>query len=362
MAKSADYGLGSFTYPRGWFMVASSEEIKNEPLALKYFGQDLVIYRGTSGRIVVLDAYCPHMKAHLGKNTTSYIVTDGNQIEGDSIRCPFHGWRFTPEGRCDDIPYSPAPPSAHATIASWLAVERAGCVFVWHDPEGGSPDYEVPAIPEWDDGGWVRWRIDHLGDIDCHPVEVVDNLADRAHFGPIHGSGEAEYFENEFKDHTATQYFAAGHKTLSDHILTTDTCYTGPGILLSRAGGSHPAILQICHTPIEDGRIRVWESVLVKCGGSGDDRNALAAQYQDLHLAALMQDYEIWANKRACMKPLAVRGDGPIGRVREWYRQFYNPRAELAKLYRKTNGRVVTRGTRRAPWGNGGDSNAVDGA
>ena len=31
MAKTADYDLGPFTYPRGWLMVAASETITSEP-------------------------------------------------------------------------------------------------------------------------------------------------------------------------------------------------------------------------------------------------------------------------------------------------------------------------------------------
>src|SRR5580704_19594784 len=123
MARTQDYGLGEYTYPRGWFMVADAEELKDRPLPLRFFGQDFAIYRGKSGRVVMLDAYCPHMGTHLAKNTTSYVVKDGTQIEGDSIRCPYHAWRFGPDGKCNDIPYASRIPQA-ASITSWPVVER----------------------------------------------------------------------------------------------------------------------------------------------------------------------------------------------------------------------------------------------
>jgi 3-ketosteroid 9alpha-monooxygenase subunit A len=104
MATSADYGLGEFAFPRGWFMVASSDEVTDTALSVRYFGQDMVLYRGQSGRVFLVEAYCPHMGTHLAKNTTSYIVRDKEHIEGDNIRCPYHGWRFGPDGRCNDIP------------------------------------------------------------------------------------------------------------------------------------------------------------------------------------------------------------------------------------------------------------------
>ncbi|MEN9683234.1 MAG: hypothetical protein RLZZ427_985, partial [Pseudomonadota bacterium] len=97
MAKTADYGLGEFTYPRGWFMVAQSAEVGTTPISVRYFGQDMVIYRGgQSGKPFMVEAYCPHMGTHLGRNTTSYVIKDAEHVEGDNIRCPYHGWRFGP--------------------------------------------------------------------------------------------------------------------------------------------------------------------------------------------------------------------------------------------------------------------------
>src|SRR5690349_17522096 len=89
--------------PRGWFVVAFSSEITpGEVHRMHYFGRDLIAYRGASGAVFVHDAYCPHLGAHLGH---------GGTIEGDAIRCPFHGWRFEGDGRCSAIPYSDKIPT-----------------------------------------------------------------------------------------------------------------------------------------------------------------------------------------------------------------------------------------------------------
>lgn len=352
MATTEAYDLGQYTFPRGWFMIADGSQITRKPAPIRFFGQDMVIYRGDSGRVVVLDAYCPHMGAHFAENSTSYIVMDNEQIEGDSIRCPYHGWRFNPSGQCDDVPYSPTPPPPSACVQSWPVTERGNCVFIWQDPEGGDPDYEVPALPEWGDREWAQWKIEYLGDIDTHPIEVVDNMVDKAHFQPIHGSGETEYFENIFDQHIVRQEFAATHKTLSEEVLYSSTWYTGPAILMSRMEGTFPSIVQITHTPIEDGKIRVWIAVLVKTGLLEDaaQSKAIADGYHQAQRDALMQDYEIWAHKRPCLQPLAVPGDGPFRRLRQWYSQFYRPRSEAPAIQSKLNGTISTKGTTRNPW------------
>ena len=58
MALATDYNLGPNTFPRGWFVIAESSELDASPLAIHFFGEDLALYRGESGKPVLLDAYC----------------------------------------------------------------------------------------------------------------------------------------------------------------------------------------------------------------------------------------------------------------------------------------------------------------
>jgi phenylpropionate dioxygenase-like ring-hydroxylating dioxygenase large terminal subunit len=65
--------------PFGWYFVAYSDELDvGDVKSLHYFGRDLVLFRNESGQAGVLDAYCPHMGAHLG---------EGGVVDGDSLRC-----------------------------------------------------------------------------------------------------------------------------------------------------------------------------------------------------------------------------------------------------------------------------------
>ena len=52
--------------PNGWFAVAFSKDlVDGEVERVRAFGEDLVLFRTRSGRAAVLDAYCPHLGAHL---------------------------------------------------------------------------------------------------------------------------------------------------------------------------------------------------------------------------------------------------------------------------------------------------------
>lgn len=350
MATTADYGLGPNAFPRGWFMIAVAADVSSTPQAVHFFGKEMVLYRGKgSGRPILLDAFCPHMRVHIAKNTTSYIVRDGMQVEGDSIRCPAHGWRYNSKGQCDDIPYSTHGIPKSACLKSYTVEERAGCIFMWHDMEDGAPDFALPTLSEWDrtGEGWVRWTPDHLGTLPIHPQEILDNMSDIAHFAPVHGSTGTVYFENIYDGPIMRQRFGSGHRTLvdSEALLETDTWYTGPGILLCRMEGKHPSLMMICNTPVKDGEVRVWFAVMAKTADNHQptcEEAAIARAYHESGLAAFAQDFELWQHKEPAISVLQIPDDGPFHKGRIWYRQFFHPRARAAEFQARVNGSHVT--------------------
>jgi nitrite reductase/ring-hydroxylating ferredoxin subunit len=129
-----------------WFAVAWSDEIPAggvEPLLVD--GREYALYRDEEGAPHALDAHCRHLGAHLGY---------GGAVEGRALRCPFHGWRWEPDGGCSDVPYSKRVPQA-ARIGAWPVAERNGIVLLWTG--AAAPDHE---IPHWDfeSEGDLRYR------------------------------------------------------------------------------------------------------------------------------------------------------------------------------------------------------------
>ena len=357
MATTKDYRLGEFTFPRGWFMIAEASELDtHRPHAVRFFGKDFALYRGrATGKVVLLDAYCPHMKTHLAApNKTSYVIQDGmgTNVEGDGIRCPYHAWRFGPDGKCDDIPYHKGEIPAAACVKSWTVKESLGAVWVWHDPEGGEPEWDHPSLPQWDDPSWVRPKWDHLGVLNQHGQEIVDNICDYGHLSPIHGSTVAR-FENEIKGHTAIQRQCGGHRTLvsADGVsadLHTITTYHGPGMLMSDLTGMYEGVMIICNTPVDDGTSKVWHTLMVRSPSKSKvatKTDAIeAAHFQEMALTAFVQDIEVWNHKAPCINGLFIPSDGAFVKARIWYKQFFNPRAKKQEYLDQAEGVYVPRG------------------
>lgn len=309
-------------YPRGWFVVGWQDDLgPGDVKPMKYFGQDLVAFRGEDGGVRIFDAFCPHLGAHLGV---------GGTVVENSIRCPFHAWRFGEGGSCVEVPYAKRiPPKAR--VRAWTVREKNGLIFVWHDPKGGEPDWEIPDIAECDDPEWTPWTH-HIMEIKTHPREIVENVADKAHFPRVHGT-HVDTFENEFDGHRAIQrtsgiaYPRGGGK---DEFTLTATYY-GPAYQVTEMESLMPNKLVNAHTPIDEGRLHLRFGVMLKKMASEAKMAGFAEQYVNNLEVGFGEDVQIWENKQWRDRPMLCDGDGAIGKLRKWYAQFYETEAAAAE-------------------------------
>ncbi|MEO1271577.1 MAG: Rieske 2Fe-2S domain-containing protein [Myxococcota bacterium] len=303
-------------FARGWFLVAFSDELKaGDVQNMRYFGQELVLFRTQEGVAHVLNAYCPHLGAHLGKG----------KVIGDALECPFHAWRFDGTGQCVDIPYCERIPPKAQTRA-WRTDEVNGMIFVWHDPQGNTePEYTIPVLEEYTSGKWLPWVTSKLM-IRTHPKEIVENVVDKAHFSPVHNT-EIEAFENEFIDHMAIQraagvaYPQGGGK---DNFKINATYY-GPAYQLSKMEGVLSSRLVNAHTPIDENSLDLRFAVSLKIMGNAEKTRTFAQMYCDNLRNGFHEDIDIWENKLYRDTPVLCAGDGPIIKLRTWYQQFFQP-------------------------------------
>src|SRR3954447_6028690 len=70
-----------------WYVAAWNHElIDGKKVARMILERPIVLYRGASGKVVALDDRCCHRAAPLSMG----------RIEGDDIRCMYHGMKFDP--------------------------------------------------------------------------------------------------------------------------------------------------------------------------------------------------------------------------------------------------------------------------
>jgi nitrite reductase/ring-hydroxylating ferredoxin subunit len=322
----------SLPNPNGWFAVCFTHELQpGAVFARKLFDRDVVLFRTASGQPVILDAHCPHMGAHLGH---------GGRVEGEALRCPFHGFRFGVDGRCVSTPYATKiPPKCN--VVGWPVRERNGVVLVWHHHLGHPPSFE---IPEYDLGGWLPLRT-RTWTISSHPQETSENSVDLGHLAEVHNYHAVDILEDLETDgsYLTIRYAMSRCGFALSRSAVTRTEFR---IHVHGLGFSHVEV----HELERDIQLRYW----VLCTPTHRDLCELrtactttihAAPGRAHPLLALLprvpasrliqkfgfdefchdvaQDFEIWSHKRYVDPPLLANGDGPIGRYRRWCRQFY---------------------------------------
>lgn len=302
-------------YPRGWFVIELADELgESEVKPIKYFGRDMVLFRGESGEPHVLDAFCPHLGAHLGH---------GGKVVGESIRCPFHAWRFDGDsGKCVEVPYAKRIPNK-AAVDSHRVVEKNGLIFMWNCPRNSEPDWEIPTIDHYARDGWTGWDASLLY-IKTHPKEVVENLADKAHFGPVHGTW-VDWFENEYNGHIGIQRAkgVAYPRGGGEDRFELQSTYYGPGYMLTEMKSVLPNILLLAHTPIDENSLHLRFGAMIDLSNVREGGDKFTAQYRENLLIGFREDIQLWENKVYRERPVLVDGDGDLGGLRRWYAQFY---------------------------------------
>ncbi|GAA1013227.1 (2Fe-2S)-binding protein [Acrocarpospora pleiomorpha] len=157
---------------RSWFPVARSVDLTS-PHQATLLGERLSVYRTASGRPVVHQRRCPHRGGDLSAGV----------VHGEDIACPYHGWRFSADGRCTTVPsladQSKIPPKCH--IKTYPAVERYGHVWTVL----GEPICELYDLEEWRelDLEWLAAEPLHQT---TGVAVAIENFRDVAHFPFVH--------------------------------------------------------------------------------------------------------------------------------------------------------------------------------
>jgi len=305
--------------PNGWFAVDWSRELHiGDVKPIHYFGEDLVLFRTREGVARVLDAYCPHLGAHLGH---------GGRVMGETIRCPFHAWQYDgATGNCTTIPYCEKIPR-RAHVRAWEVQEKNGMVFVWHHLEAKPPEWDFPVLPEIGHPDWSEPRTVEL-EMKAHVQDTHENNNDPIHFQYVHGmldemsDGQISYSEGS--THYRITNTHEQETPFGTFMLTLVRDSWGLGLTAVRTEGMPEAglLLYSSTTPVDD--TRVLSRWLMTCTNNMVD--LAGEEFMHGLLKGVEQDMPIWGNKVHRARPVLCEGDTYLGEYRKWARQFYcNP-------------------------------------
>lgn len=157
-----------------WYVAAWSHEVPIGKLfGLTIIGQPVLIYRKQDGTLVALADQCCHRHAPLSRG----------RLEGDDVRCMYHGLKFDSAGRCIEIPGQDEVPERFC-VRNYAISEGDGWIWVWMGEHGTADVSLIPSATGPDD---PRWHM-RSGNIDykaCYLL-VNDNLTDFSHLAFVH--------------------------------------------------------------------------------------------------------------------------------------------------------------------------------
>ena len=176
-----------------WYAAAWDYEVAeaDNKLARTICEVPLVIYQGESGEYIALDNRCCHRAAALSSG----------RIEGDCIRCMYHGILYDKDGKGLEVPGQDRVP-ASIQVRNYPIAHKGGMLWIWMgDPalayEADIYDFPPLSQPEtwrgFDKPSYLHYKANWL--------LIVDNLADFSHVAFVHtntlgGSEDYAYVTN----------------------------------------------------------------------------------------------------------------------------------------------------------------------
>ncbi|MGA0804926.1 MAG: Rieske 2Fe-2S domain-containing protein [Pseudohongiellaceae bacterium] len=157
-----------------WYVACWSHELPvHELRGLTIINRPVLVYRKADGSLAAMADQCCHRHAPLSLG----------RLEGDDVRCMYHGLKFNAQGQCIEIPGNPEVPPRFR-VQPYPVQERGGWVWVWMgDPAKADPAL-IPQATGPDDPAWSM----HSGylDYEASYLLVNDNLSDFSHIAWVH--------------------------------------------------------------------------------------------------------------------------------------------------------------------------------
>jgi phenylpropionate dioxygenase-like ring-hydroxylating dioxygenase large terminal subunit len=292
--------------------VADVARLGAEPLAAQLMGGALVLWRDAAGAVHAAADRCPHRGAALSRG----------RVQGDTLECPYHGWRFDASGRCVLVPALPdfVPPPEHRAC---MYSARVAYGLVWVALQAGIADDASGLLPAFAAEDDARLRKVGCGpyDVATSAPRIVENFLDMSHFGFVHegwlGAREHVAMAPHRVDTTADGFIATEctawqpqssiHATggaMVEYTYEVGAPYTC--VLTKVPEASAVAVQGFCESialfvcPLEPERSRVWIRLAMNDFDSPDER---LRAFQD---TIFLQDRPVLESQRPGLLPISA--------------------------------------------------------
>ena len=156
-----------------WYVAGRPENIGREPVHRMICETAIVLYRKQDGTAVAMQDHCPHRRFALSKG----------RVEGDQIRCMYHGLLFDEAGACTHVPGQDEIP-ADLRARVYPVSEKYGWVWVWLGNADAVGELSIPGFEYNCTSGWAVFFEDTKISADYRLI--LDNFHDFTHVGYVH--------------------------------------------------------------------------------------------------------------------------------------------------------------------------------
>ena len=293
---------------------------------VRVMGEDLTLYRGDSGRAYLIGGRCAHR----------CTVLHTGWIEGEQIRCMYHGWRYDGAGQCTEQPAEKRSRPDLVRIASYPVHEYAGLIFAYLG-DGPAPEFELPRKEVLESRD--RRIVQHEQVWDCNWFQQVENSLDATHVSFVHVWGKVSRFGEEITTalpELAYEETSAGIRQIAirskNNVRVSDWTFPNNNHIVAPGPKKGDPWLDTCvwAVPVDDERtMRFTVNAVPRAGDETEQRMTedRGRRFNPAdHHDALFNHHELptmgSAQLIATQDYVAVRGQGVIfDRSKEWLGQ-----------------------------------------
>ena len=192
---TGDAPMGRMLREWYWIPACTSAQLVADgaPLRVQVFGERYIAFRATDGRVGFFNEACPHRRASLALARN----------EDNGLRCVYHGWKFSVDGRTVEVPTEARDAAAFCArvpLRHYPVREAGGVIWVWLGRGIEPPafqDFAFLDLPE-------AHRMPHYQRVHANWVQGLETTMDSSHASLLHRSQLARFgIPQEMSTYTA---------------------------------------------------------------------------------------------------------------------------------------------------------------